>query len=342
MFPSLRSLLLSFLTLGSMLSALAPAGADELMPPRQRTVTDAPPLPRPRSNDAQLQGLRGGLVSGSKTAHPNVNVAGTTQSPQSIQAVRQETQIPAHFSSPGSVQASFTTRPMASFDSAVSEEPLSQKQPEELFDEYAEPELNAPNAMLDKSLFSKKSAKETENADEDGESKASGWTNKLSKPELTPVISIAGSLLIVVAAFFLLVIFFRKVSPQGNRPLPKEAFECLGRYFLTQKHQLQVLRLGNRIVLVSVMPDGVSALAEIADPDEAVSFLGLCRRLDTDSATEVFRRTVARMSEDELSRPHERPVAARQKKQSAASLDLTSDPDESLAAILARGRHYGR
>jgi len=110
---------------------------------------------------------------------------------------------------------------------------------------------------------------------------------------------------------------------------------------LTQKHQLQLLRLGNRIVLVSVMPDGVSTLAEITDPDEAVALLGLCRRLDTHSATEMFRKTIASMSEDELSRPHERPVAAsRRKGQPAASLDLYSDPDESLAAILARGKHY--
>jgi hypothetical protein len=117
----------------------------------------------------------------------------------------------------------------------------------------------------------------------------------------------------------------------------------LGRYFLTQKHQLQVLRLGNRIVLVSVMPDKVSTLVEITDPDEAVAFLGLCRRLDKNSATEMFRKTIANMSEDELSRPYDRPVVtSRRKGQTAASLDLYSDPDESLASLLARGRNYGR
>jgi flagellar biogenesis protein FliO len=192
--------------------------------------------------------------------------------------------------------------------------------------------------LLDKSL-SFKGKQKGETGDEEDESAIGGWKNKLSA-QLTPLFSMGGSLFIVLAAFFLLAIVLRKVSPQANRPLPKEAFECLGRYSLTQKHHVQILRMGSRIVLVSVMPDGVSTLAEITDPDEAVSFLGLCRRLDNNSATEMFRKTIANMSEDELSRPHERPVVtARRKGQSGGSLDLHSDPDESLAAILARGRH---
>jgi flagellar biogenesis protein FliO len=197
------------------------------------------------------------------------------------------------------------------------------------------------NEILNKPLTSKKLTKDND-ATEEGESAVLGWKNKLAKPELTPLFSVGGSLFIVVAAFLLLVIIFRKVAPQGNRLLPKEAFECLGRYYLTQKHQLQVLRLGNRIVLVSVMPDEVSTLAEITDPDEAVSFLGLCRRLDNNSATEMFRKTVASMSEDELNRSHDRPFVTRRKPQGTASFDTYSDPDESLATLLARGRHNGR
>jgi flagellar biogenesis protein FliO len=173
------------------------------------------------------------------------------------------------------------------------------------------------------------------------ELQSGGWRDKLAQPNLGPIISVGSTLLIVIAAFFILALFLRKVSPQSSRALPKEAFECLGRYYLTQKHQLQLLRMGNRIILVSVMPDGVSTLAEITDPDEAVSLLGLCRRLDTNSATEMFRKTVAGISEEELSRPYGRSVAATQRgRQPAASLDLYSEPEESLAAILARGRQY--
>jgi len=177
--------------------------------------------------------------------------------------------------------------------------------------------------------------------DEENKTETGGWKNPLSMPNFTPIISVGSTLLIVIAAFFILALFLRKVTPQSNRALPKDAFECLGRYYLTQKHQVQLLRLGSRIVLVSVMPDGVSTLAEIVDPDEAVSLLGLCRRLDSNSATEMFRKTVASMSEEELSRPSRRPVVATGRgRQSSGSLDLYSEPDESLAAILARGRQY--
>ena len=332
MFSLLRSLL--FLTMSVMLFVIAPVAADELVAPRQRTAAHTPPpLPRPQSDTSKLEGLRAAM-SGSRTAHPNIHTVGTAQPTQSMQIVRQEVQTLMENQPPNSVgQASFGTHAPSFSMSVTPEEYHNEEPPDDFYtDDYVE---NAPNKVLDKFLSSTKQAEATE---EEEESQEGGWKNKLTKQELTPVLSVAGSLLIVVAAFFILAILFRKVAPQGNRPLPKEAFESLGRYYLTQKHQLQVLRVGNRIVLVSIMSDGVSTLAEITDPDEVVSFLGLCRRLDNHSATEMFRKTVASMSEDELSRPHDRPVVARQKGRHSSSLDLYSDPDESLASILARGR----
>ena len=319
MSPLLRSLL--FLFLGNLFLF-----ADSL---RAEAPLPVPPLPLSNANHTQLQVL-GAIVSNSnsKVVNPQID---------SIEAPRQVTQIPDRIPPPSQLkqvnQASFSTHPMSA--PTLSDEPFDDE-PKELNhgDEYQD----VYHEMLDKPISSKKRTPASGTLAEDEESNVGGWTKKLAKPELTPFVSVAGSLLIVIAAFLLLAILFRKVAPQGNRPLPKEAFECLGRYFLTQKHQLQVLRMGNRIVLVSIMPDGVSTLAEITDPDEAVSFLGLCRRLDTNSATEMFRKTVAGMSEEELSRPHSRPVITRRKAAPAASLDMYSDPDESLAAILARGR----
>jgi len=326
MFPLLRSSLVLFL--GVILLVSSPLYAEE--PPLPR-------LPLPNTDKAELKVLKG-LFTGTKTSPPQADSVETA-----VQTADQDVQLPDLIPPSKTVKqasASFSTHPLSSTKSRLPEESFDKQESEPPSDNKEE---DAPNAMLDKRLFSKKSVQESEEGNIEESEEKSGWTNKLVKPELTPVLSIGGSLLIVVAAFFLLVVLFRKVSPQGNRPLPREAFECLGKYFLTQKHQLQVLRMGNRIVLVSVMPDKVSTLAEITDPDEAVAFLGLCRRLDTNSATEMFRKTIANMSEEELSRPHHRPaVTSRRQGQSAASLDLYSDPDESLASLLARGRHYGR
>jgi len=292
-----------------------------------------PPLPRPSTNnDAHALG---NLFSGSRgVTHPQGNSAGT-----SIQTAhhddRFETLSPPNIRQAAASQEFFNpTR--STFDDNDYYDPM-----EEFCVETEERRVReateAYSAILDRGMFSSRGRGE-----EDDETSTGGWLDGIAKPNISPLLSIGGSLCIVLGAFFLLAVFLRKVSPQGNRPLPKEAFECLGRYYITQKQQLQVLRLGNRIVLVSVMPDSISTLAEITDPDETVAFLGLCRRLDTNSATEVFRKTVASMSEEELTRPHSRPVVSQQRSHRAASLDLYSDPEESLASMLSRGGRYGR
>ena len=308
-----------------------------LAAPLYAQVPSQLPLPpRPTTDNSQLKGL-GDFFSGTRVTHPQVDP---------VEPPGQAIQIPDRLPPPNPLrQASFTSHPISAPTSTLPEEFPDDRRIEEPFYENEDEYPDVYNPMLDKQLRSSKRAQENNdfNDFEDDELSTGGWANKLSKPELTPFMSVGGSLLIVIAAFLLLAILFRKVAPQGNRPLPKEAFECLGRYYLTQKHQLQVLRLGSRIVLVSVMPDGVSTLAEITDPDEAVSFLGLCRRLDTNSATELYRKTIANMSEEELSRPHGRPVVtSRRKTQPSGSLDLYSDPDESIAEMLARGRRNGR
>ena len=315
MFTPLRSLLFLF-------SVVIFLVADSLY------AQGPPPLPAPpRPNNPTLDGL------GDRFSSPG------TISRRSVPAAEQDVHFPENLPSPNPVsQTAFATHPISSL--AALEEPNREALPENTYHDVDDEYSSIHHAVLEKSLSSRRQMEYGDEADDAG---PGGWKNTLAMPNFTPIISVGSTLLIVIAAFFILAIFLRKVSPQSARALPKEAFECLGRYYLTQKHQVQLLRIGSRIVLVSVMPDGVSTLAEITDPDEAVSLLGSCRRLDTNSATEVFRKTVASMSDDELNRSHHRPVVApRQVRQPAAALDLYSEPDESLAAILARGRQYGR
>ena len=293
-----------------------------------------PPLPAPpRPSSTQLDNLRD-RFSGAGAPHPQP--AQTSH----VSTVRQDAYVTEEIPQPNSAarQASFMTSPISS--SATSESMLYEEPPRDFYSDYfdeseiADPMDDHRHAMLNRPL-----SRGSAGFGEDDEVHAGGWRDKLTKPDLAPLISVGGTLLIVIAAFFLLAMLLRKVSPPSSRPLPKDAFECLGRHYLTQKHQLQLLRVGSRIVLVSVMPDGVSTLVEITDPDEAVSFLGLCRRLDSNSSTEMFRKTIASMSDEELTRPYHRQVGMpRRGGQTAGALDLYSEPDESLAAVLARGR----
>lgn len=185
------------------------------------------------------------------------------------------------------------------------------------------------------------------------DSTGSSEKNRLERPKFSqavaPLITAFGSLVIVISAFFLLVLFFKKVSPKGNRVLPKEAFEDLGRTFLTQKNVLHLLRLGNRLILVSVTSDGVSPVAEIDDPDEVVTVLGMCRRLETESASQLFRKNLAELSKEDAKTgyfgadtkaktPSKTKTSVKEKPSaSKANLDLYSEPTETLADLLASG-----
>ena len=177
---------------------------------------------------------------------------------------------------------------------------------------------------------------------------------KIVKPMLSngfgPVITMFASLFLVITTFLIFALLFKKVSPKGTRPLSKELFENLGRAPLTQKFQLHLLRLGNRLILVSVTPDGVQPITEISDPDEVVQLLGLCRRLDANSSTQNFKKMFNALAEepteggyfgvDAGSRPKPKTKAAPRGKSSL--VDLYSESDESLTELLANGLKGGR
>ena len=80
------------------------------------------------------------------------------------------------------------------------------------------------------------------------------------------MISIAGSTGLVLGIFLLLVWIVRRKTPQAMVRLPGEAFEVLGRAPLNGRQQVQLLRCGNRLLLVSVTPSGAETLTEITDP----------------------------------------------------------------------------
>ena len=177
---------------------------------------------------------------------------------------------------------------------------------------------------------------------------------KIAKPlvssSIGSVVTMFASLFIVIATFLIFALLFKKVSPKGNRPLPSELIENLGRTSLTQKIQLHLLRLGNRLILVSVTLDGVHPITEITDPDEVVQLLGLCRRLDPNSSTQNFKKmydavaaeppTGGYFGADVDARP--RPKSKATPRTKSSLVDLYSEPDASLTEMLANGLKGGR
>jgi flagellar biogenesis protein FliO len=107
---------------------------------------------------------------------------------------------------------------------------------------------------------------------------------------LAPLLTIGSSLAVVLGLFFVFAWTMRRTAPGGVTVLPSEVVEVLGRAPLTQRQQLHLLRCGRKLLLVSVCPEGVETLTEIAEPEEVDRLLGLCRQSHPQSASAAFRQ----------------------------------------------------
>lgn len=105
-------------------------------------------------------------------------------------------------------------------------------------------------------------------------------------------VTVASSLAVVLGLFFLVAWFLRRSTPGPLSPLPSEVFEVLGRSTLGGQHQVQLVRCGNRVLLISAGPAGPETLCEITDPDEVTQLLAMCRQGRPDSAAASFRQMV--------------------------------------------------
>jgi len=108
----------------------------------------------------------------------------------------------------------------------------------------------------------------------------------------TSAVTVVGALGLVLGIFLLTAWGIRRAAPQALHPLPKEVFEVLGRAPLAGRQQAHLLRLGNKLVLVSLSSAGAETLTEITDPLEVDRVAGLCRQAQPGSATAVFRQVL--------------------------------------------------
>ncbi|MGI8977796.1 MAG: FliO/MopB family protein [Pirellulaceae bacterium] len=106
------------------------------------------------------------------------------------------------------------------------------------------------------------------------------------------VITVVGSLGIVLGLFVVLVWFSRRFAPAGTAALPKEAVELLGRTSLGGTHQMQLVRVGTKLLLVALSSQGARTLTEITSAAEVERLSDICRRQKPDSATASFRSLV--------------------------------------------------
>ena len=113
---------------------------------------------------------------------------------------------------------------------------------------------------------------------------------------LRSVVTVGGSLAVVLGVFFLIVWLLRRASPGAMGTLPGEVFEVLGRASLANHQHVQLLRCGNKLLLVSFHAAGAGAnantLTEITDPKEVDRLAGLCRQARGGNPSKTFRQVL--------------------------------------------------
>ena len=121
---------------------------------------------------------------------------------------------------------------------------------------------------------------------------------------LPSVVTVVGSLALVLGLFLVLAWAMRRATPAESGVLPGEVVEVLGRKAIAGRQQLQLLRCGHKLLLVSITPEGAETLTEITDPDEVDRLAGLCRQTQPGSATATFRQMFHQFSTDRTEGRH--------------------------------------
>jgi flagellar biogenesis protein FliO len=114
--------------------------------------------------------------------------------------------------------------------------------------------------------------------------------------------TVGGALAVVLGLFVVVVWVTRRVAPAGNAPLPKEAVELLGRTTVSGQHAIQLVRIGSRLLLVALSPQGATTLTEITDPHEVERLTAICTRQRPGSSSASFAQTVAQLERESAGR----------------------------------------
>lgn len=82
----------------------------------------------------------------------------------------------------------------------------------------------------------------------------------------------------IAIGFGVLLIFALMFSKKRTaRSLPREALEILGTVPLNNRKQIQLIRFGQKLVLVEASSDGLKPISELTDPAEVNQMLDLIR-----------------------------------------------------------------
>ncbi|MBC8876787.1 MAG: flagellar biosynthetic protein FliO [Planctomycetes bacterium] len=120
--------------------------------------------------------------------------------------------------------------------------------------------------------------------------------SRLPKSPAGAATTVITSLAVVLGLFALIIWFARRVGPKGNAALPGDVVETLGRAHLSGRQEMHLVRVGNKLLLLSVTPTGAETLTEITDPAEIDRLAGICRQNQPGSITASFREALSQLN----------------------------------------------
>lgn len=103
------------------------------------------------------------------------------------------------------------------------------------------------------------------------------------------ITTVITSLAVVLGLFMLSILFVRKAHVGRGAILPGEVVQTLGRAPLNGRQEMHLVRVGNKLLLLSVTATGAETLTEITEPDEIDRLAGICQQSHPDSITASFR-----------------------------------------------------
>ncbi len=117
----------------------------------------------------------------------------------------------------------------------------------------------------------------TENSDAPSIAAQSNESNKKSKMT-APMVTVCSSLAVVLGLFAAMVWITRKYSNRsiGGGPLPSEVVQSLGSMAIDPRTRITMLRVGNRILVLSQTATSISPLSEITDLEEVRHLTATC------------------------------------------------------------------
>jgi flagellar biogenesis protein FliO len=116
--------------------------------------------------------------------------------------------------------------------------------------------------------------------------------------------STAAALAIVVGLFLACAWLVRRGTRKPSVSLPEGVVTVLGRVSLTARQSAELVRVGNKLLLLAETQGGIERLTEIADPAEIDRIMGVCAQHGPNSASSefdlVFKRLAAETASDDF------------------------------------------